>query len=79
MPLRTAAALCPNGIFVPVNGRKYAEVSKQVMAIFRRFSPLVEPLSIDEAFLDVTGTEQLFGTGEEAARSSSRLSTTRRS
>src|SRR4051794_36776449 len=68
MPLRTAGALCPNGIFVPVNGRKYAEASKQVMAIFRRFSPLVEPLSIDEAFVDVTGTEQLFGTGEEAAR-----------
>jgi DNA polymerase-4 len=68
MPLRTAAALCPNGIFVPVNGHKYAEVSKQVMAIFRRFSPLVEPLSIDEAFLDVTGTEQLFGSGEDTAR-----------
>jgi DNA polymerase-4 len=68
MPLRTAGALCPQGIFVPVNGRKYAEVSKQVMAIFRRFSPLVEPLSIDEAFIDVTGTEQLFGDGEQAAR-----------
>jgi DNA polymerase-4 len=68
MPLRTAGALCPHGVFVPVNGRKYAEVSKQVMAIFRRFSPLVEPLSIDEAFLDVTGTEQLLGTGEDAAR-----------
>ena len=68
MPLRTAAALCPNGIFVPVNGHKYAEASRQVMAIFRRFSPLVEPLSIDEAFLDLTGTEQLFGSGEEAAK-----------
>jgi DNA polymerase IV len=68
MPLRTAAALCPQGIFVPVNGHKYAEASKQVMAIFRRFSPLVEPLSIDEAFLDLTGTEQLLGSGEVAAR-----------
>jgi DNA polymerase-4 len=68
MPLRTAGALCPQGIFVPVNGHKYAEVSKQVMSIFRRFSPLVEPLSIDEAFIDVTGTEQLFGSGEEAAK-----------
>lgn len=68
MPLRTAAALCPNAIFVPVDGRKYSAVSKQVMAIFRRFSPLVEPLSIDEAFLDLTGTEQLFGSGEDAAR-----------
>ena len=68
MPLRTAGALCPQGIFVPVNGAKYNAVSKQVMAIFRRFSPLVEPLSIDEAFLDLTGTEQLFGDGEQAAR-----------
>jgi DNA polymerase IV len=68
MPLRTAGALCPNGIFVPVNGHKYSEVSRQVMAIFRRFSPLVEPLSIDEAFLDLTGTEQLLGSGEEAAK-----------
>jgi len=68
MPLRTAGALCPQAIFVPVNGRKYAAVSRQVMAIFRRFSPLVEPLSIDEAFLDLTGTEGLFGSGEAAAR-----------
>ena len=68
MPLRTAGALCPDGIFVPVNGRKYSAVSKQVMDILRRFSPLVDQLSIDEAFLDVTGTEGLFGNGEEAAR-----------
>jgi DNA polymerase IV len=68
MPLRTAGALCPHGIFVPVNGHKYSAASKQVMAIFRRFSPLVEPLSIDEAFLDLTGTEQLLGPGEEAAK-----------
>ncbi|HEY7023353.1 MAG TPA: DNA polymerase IV [Candidatus Limnocylindrales bacterium] len=68
MPLRTAAALCPNAIFVPVNGHKYSEASRHVMAIFRRFSPLVEPLSIDEAFLDLTGTEQLLGSGEEAAK-----------
>ncbi len=68
MPLRTAGALCPHAIFVPVDGRKYSAVSKQVMAIFRRFSPLVEPLSIDEAFLDLTGTDALFGTGEEAAQ-----------
>jgi DNA polymerase IV len=68
MPLRTAAALCPQGIFVAVNGHKYSEASRQVMAIFRRFSPLVEPLSIDEAFLDLTGTDQLFGGGEDAAR-----------
>ena len=67
MPLRTAAALCPEAVFVPVNGRKYSAVSGQVMDVFRRFSPLVEQLSIDEAFLDLTGTEGLWGSGEEAA------------
>ncbi|MGI8998092.1 MAG: Y-family DNA polymerase, partial [Candidatus Limnocylindria bacterium] len=68
MPLRTAGALCPHAIFVPVDGRKYARVSVEVMDILRRFTPLIEPLSIDEAFLDLTGTEGLFGTGEEAGR-----------
>ncbi|MEP7157869.1 MAG: DNA polymerase IV [Chloroflexota bacterium] len=68
MPLRTAGALCPHAIFVPVNGRKYSEASKQVMAILGRFTPLVEQLSIDEAFLDVTGTEALYGSGEDVAR-----------
>jgi DNA polymerase-4 len=68
MPLRTAGALCPHAIFVPVNGKKYSAVSKQVMEILRRFTPQVEQLSIDEAFLDVTGTEGLFGSGEEVAR-----------
>jgi DNA polymerase-4 len=68
MPLRTAGALCPDAIFVPVDGRKYARASREVMDILRRFTPLVEPLSIDEAFLDLTGTEALFGTGEEIGR-----------
>jgi DNA polymerase-4 len=67
MPLRTAAALCPSAIFVPVRGRRYAEVSKQVMAILRRFSPIVEQISIDEAFLDVAGTETLLGSPPEIA------------
>jgi DNA polymerase-4 len=61
MPLRTAGALCPKGVFLPVDGRKYAAVSRDVMAILRRFTPLVEPISIDEAFLDVAGSEGLFG------------------
>ena len=68
MPLRTAAALCPELVFLPVDGRKYAQVSEQVMAVLRRFTPGVEQLSIDEAFLDVTGTEALFGSGEEVGR-----------
>ena len=69
MPLRTAAALCPQAVFVRVDGAKYAAVSKQVMAILRGFSPLIEQISIDEAFLDVTGSEALLGTGEHIARS----------
>jgi DNA polymerase-4 len=68
MPLRTAAALCPGGIFVPVDGAKYQAVSREVMAILRRFTPLVEPVSIDEAFLDVTGSQALFGNGESIGR-----------
>src|SRR3954453_21682329 len=68
LPLRTAAALCPTGIFVPVDGRKYQAESRRVMAILRRFTPLVEPVSIDEAFLDVTGTDALWGPGEEVGR-----------
>ena len=68
MPLRTAAALCPQGIFVPVDGRRYQAESGRVMAILRRFTPLVEPVSIDEAFLDLTGTDALWGPGAAAAR-----------
>ena len=68
MPLRTAAALCPGGVFVPVQGAKYQVVSRQVMAILRRFTPQVEPVSIDEAFLDVTGSQALFGDGESIGR-----------
>jgi DNA polymerase-4 len=68
MPLRTAAALCPGGVFVPVDGAKYQAVSRDVMAILRRFTPLVEPISIDEAFLDVTGSQALFGDGEAIGR-----------
>jgi DNA polymerase-4 len=63
MPLRTAGALCPEAVFLPVDGRKYQAVSREVMAILRRFTPLVEPISIDEAFLDVTGSRALFGDG----------------
>jgi DNA polymerase-4 len=67
MPLRTAGALCPQGIFLPVDGAKYGRVSSQVMAILRRFTPRVEPVSIDEAFLDVAGSEALFGDGAKIA------------
>jgi DNA polymerase-4 len=68
MPLREAGRLCPEGVFLPVDGRKYLAVSREVMAILRRYTPLVEPISIDEAFLDVTGSRALFGDGEAIAR-----------
>jgi DNA polymerase-4 len=55
MPLRTAARLCPQGVFVPGRFERYAEASLQVMAVFDSYTPLVEPISLDEAFLDVTG------------------------
>ena len=55
-------------IFVPVDGRKYAAVSRQVMGILRRFTPAVEPVSIDEAFLEVAGSELLHGTPVGSAR-----------
>jgi DNA polymerase-4 len=68
MPLRTAAALCPTAVFLPVDGAKYSAVSREVMTILRRFTPLVEPISIDEAFLDVTASAALFGDGEAIGR-----------
>jgi DNA polymerase-4 len=55
MPLRTAARLCPQGVFLPGRFERYAELSLQVMRVFDSYTPLVEPISMDEAFLDVTG------------------------
>lgn len=66
MPALTARKLCPQAIFIPGDHRRYQEVSAQVMAILRRFSPDVRQVSIDEAFLDMTGTELLFGPPREA-------------
>lgn len=62
MPGRKAAQLCPNAKFVQVRIDHYAAVGRQVRAIFHRFTPIVQPLSLDEAFLDVTGTLKLHGT-----------------
>jgi len=67
MSLREAVRRCPDGVFLPVDGRRYQQASRDVMAILRRFTPQVEPISIDEAFLDVTGSRQLFGEGPEIA------------
>ncbi len=68
MPLRQAGRLCPQAVFLPVDGVKYQGVSREVMAILRRFTPLLEPISIDEAFLDVTASRALFGDGAAIAR-----------
>jgi DNA polymerase-4 len=68
MPISTARRLCPQGIFVQVRMRHYAEISQQIRDIFFSFTPLVEPLSLDEAFLDVRGCEGLFGPAPDIAR-----------
>jgi DNA polymerase-4 len=68
MPIAQAMKLCPHGFFLPVRMKRYKEVSSQVFAIFQKYTPLVEPLSLDEAFLDVTGSERLFGTAEDIAK-----------
>ncbi len=61
MPLYKAKKLCPRGIYVPVNMEKYLFESRIIRNIFYQFTPLVEPIGCDEAFLDVTGCEKLFG------------------
>jgi DNA polymerase-4 len=68
MPAATARRLCPHGVYLHPRISYYAEVSRQIREIFERFTPLVEPLSLDEAFLDVTGSEQLFGSAGEIGR-----------
>jgi DNA polymerase-4 len=68
IPISTARRLCPQGIFVQVRMQHYAEISQQIRDIFFSFTPLVEPLSLDEAFLDVRGCEGLFGPAPDIAR-----------
>ena len=64
MPLREALRRCPTAICIPPRMGRYQEVSAQVFAIFHDFTPLVEGLSLDEAFLDVTGSTRLLGSPE---------------
>ena len=68
MPISRAARLCPHAAFLPVDMEKYQRVSVQIMGILVEFSPLVEPVSVDEAFVDLTGTESLFGSPPDAVR-----------
>ena len=68
LPIAKAMRLCPKGIFLPVRMSRYQEISKKIFKIFHLFTPLIEPVSIDEAFLDVTGSTKLFGTPVEIAK-----------
>ncbi len=68
MPAARAKRLCPQAVFLPTRIDEYAQVSRQIREIFHRFTPLVEPLSLDEAFLDATGSEALFGSAIEIGR-----------
>jgi len=61
MPGFRARALCPDGVFVAPNMARYAEVSEQVHSVFAEFTPEIEPIALDEAFLDITGSARLFG------------------
>ena len=68
MPIFQAKKRCPQGIFVPVRMHRYKEMSNQVMEILEKYSPIVEQVSIDEAYLDLTGLERLHGSPEQIAR-----------
>jgi len=63
-----AVRLCPNAIVLPVRMKRYAELSQQIHAIFQKYTPQFEPISLDEAFLDVTGSLRLFGNAEKIGR-----------
>lgn len=65
MPTARALKLCPDAVLLKPRPARYAEVSERIFAVFHEYTPLVEPLSIDEAFLDVTGCRRLFGSGQD--------------
>ena len=68
MPISTAYRLCPQGIFISPDMGKYSAISLEIRDVFEAFTDLVEPVSVDEAFLDVTASVRLFGDGETIAR-----------
>jgi len=64
MPVSTALRLCPEAVLLPPRLERYEEISYQIRVIFEQFAPVVEPLSLDEAFLDVSGSINLFGSSQ---------------
>ena len=68
MPAKTAMRLCPHAIVLPSRIDHYAKISRQIREIFHRYTPVVEPLALDEAFLDVSGSHQLFGSAQQIGR-----------
>lgn len=68
MPTATALRLCPHAVLIPPRHGRYAELSRRIRAVFERYSPQVEPLSVDEAFIDVTASERLFGSAATIGR-----------
>lgn len=68
MPAATAKRLCPHAVFLRSRMAYYAEISEQIHSVFKQYTPQVEPLSLDEAFLDVTGSEPLFGPAANIGR-----------
>ncbi|MHC4559152.1 MAG: DNA polymerase IV, partial [Planctomycetota bacterium] len=68
MPMSQAVRLCPNAMVLPVRMKRYAELSQQIHAIFEKFTTQIEPISLDEAFLDVTGSLKLFVSAKKIGR-----------
>ncbi|MCD6393665.1 MAG: DNA polymerase IV [Planctomycetes bacterium] len=68
MPMSQAVRLCPDGIVLPVRMKRYVELSNKIHEIFSRYTDQIEPISLDEAFLDVAGSTQLFGSAEQIGR-----------
>ncbi len=68
MPIFKARKLCPDGIYLPVRMQRYKQISQHIMEILRGYSPVVEQASVDEAYLDITGTAKLLGRPEAIAK-----------